>query len=1731
MEDEHEKDDPQVQADDNSIAIGGITIGGDLSGAITIGHGYTAEQVSVLLTQITSTFQPKPFDGRCPYKGLDVFEEEDAELFFGRERLVEDLVNRVKESRTVFITGPSGSGKSSLVRAGLIHALKNGAIKNSERWLYETMKPGREPIKDLALAFSRLKSPELSNYFLAHKNESNILNECAESVLSGRKDQRFVLFIDQFEETFTQINGEEERIAFINMLAHAGTVENGRVIVLFAMRSDFVSNCATYPSLNEMLSQEFRQIGAMQPEELVSAIALPARHVGLPIEDELIARIINDMKGEPGALPLMQFALKDLFDSQQEKGGVIALTLEDYLKHGGIHKSLERHADASLAKLNHSEQELARNIFSGLIEIGRGTQDTKRTALFDELVPANTKPEEVGNIVQKLADARLIITDEQAGKDTVTISHEKLIEAWPWLKRLVNENRGVIALQNEIASDAKEWEEHGQDTSYLYRGSRLESAREKIASKMIILSELALLFIETGTKEYSNELEVVKKRATQLQRQARNLAVALVFTLITVTVAIYFGVQSRQQARISLAHQMAAQSQTINATRNSRQMQAVLLALHSMQISPSSEAAQVLLSNLAASPIARTTHNELVVSVAFSPDGKFVVSGSWNGTAQVWEAATGKIISRMLVESNSSWSDHFSAVSFSPDGKYVVSVSLCEGTDNIGNCLKSTTRVFDTLTGVEISHMTHNDEIRAVAFSPNGIYVATGSLDKTARVWDPATGKEINLFTHEHTVRAVVFSPDSNYLMTIDYDNAGSDKTVHIWDIETGKKISHIVNDTKVLSIAISPDGKYAVSGSWGGTARVWEMATGKEILKLTKDNSYAFNTVAFSPNGKYMLSSGDNKVILWDAATGKELSIMTHENEINSVAFSPDSKFVVSGSYDYTARVWDALTGKEISRMTHDNVVNSVAFSPDSKFVISGSDDGTARVWEVKNNGPITYSFPDDSNSVSPKYLFSNSNGNEWQEPALILDAEKTNKIYKVFGKYQDTVIWLYELSKNREYLVMIPDPGNIAHVWDIESTTEVATFHFNGRVSSATFSPDGKYLVLGSDEDSTAHLWEVKTGKEVFQLITHKDNSENSGIQSLDYSQDGKYIVSATIDVAKVWDAVTGHEIASMTPPSYFGSGIVGVAFSPDGKYVLGKDLMTDVMIWEVKTGTEITHISIESNIWGSASSLVFSPDSKFFVLGTPIDKTARVYNLITGEEISRMTHDDEVISVALSPNSEYIVSTSNDGAARVWGMKTGKEIIRFPIDSNDTDVAFSSDSNSLLTGSLFGTTHVWQWQPEYLIGKVCITLPRGLTPVEWKQYVGDALPYQAVCPDYRMIAWEVLSNSNKPNRVKNALDKVKTELAVVGFIEDPTTEALEIVRLATEEQISTEVYTQNIESALDLLNQAKESQVPISIYDADTLNNLCWFGSLQRYAEQVMDYCEQAVTLAPGQGYIRDSRGLARALTGDYPGAILDFQYYVDEQIRIGNGQSFDVSDRQQWIMALKTGINPFTPDVLQRLASNGIAFSPAISKAIKKVVIVNSINDYYKYITLWSIVLYTISGLLAYRAISSRVESPSTIFILKNILIAGSYGGVLVALISIGLLIPTIIISENYIIADSPSPFVLLLLLPAGFWAGGVYGHFTRYQLSKLRQVVLGGVAGIIGGMLAAIILLLTLYTLTGGLISFTSDDLLGFLEVLGIMGGIGGVLSAVSSLVYIFGVQKWSTKSAATNKYL
>ncbi|MBC7875923.1 MAG: PD40 domain-containing protein [Anaerolineales bacterium] len=1300
MDDDQNQEEQKVQADNNSIAVGRISIGGDLSGNITIGNtGYTSKEVSVLITQIQTTFQPKPLDGRCPYKGLDVFEEEDAELFFGREKLVDNLVSRVKESRTVFITGPSGSGKSSLVRAGLLHALKQGAIKNSDKWLYETIKPGRNPLEALAFAFSRLKSPELGNYFSQNIHQPNVLDECTESVLSERKDQRLVLFIDQFEEIFTQVS-KGITDAFLQLITNSVSKQNGRVIILFCMRSDFLPNCATYPELNTLLSQQFIQIGAMQSNELVSAIAQPALRVGLRIDPDLVAQIINDMKGEPGALPLMQFALKELFDIEQAKGGLIALALSDYLKHGGIDEALERHADNSLAKLSGHEQQLARNIFSALIEIGRGTQDTRRTALFEELIPASTSENEIEIIVQKLADARLVTTDEQAGKDTITISHEKLIDAWPWLKKLVNENREVIALQNEINSAAKEWEEHKRDISYLYTGARLLNADEQVKKQNLNLNQLAREFVKAGQARkrrsqgllfsgFSVVLIVSIIVSVLFRNQALATQVANNEVNAQIEIAEANAEKAQKQAEIALARQLASQAQSIFNERDFRQQISVLLGIQSIKMYPTVNAAIVIKNNILTHPIANISQDGPITAVAFSPDGKYALSGSKDGTARIWEAQTGTEIARMP---HDAW---VYAVSFSPDGKYALSGSK-----------DGTARVWETQTGVEIARMTHDGLVHTATFSPDGKYIVSGSDDRTARVWETQTGVEIARMTHENSVVAVSFSPDGKYVLS-----SSEDRTARVWEAQTGVEIARMTYESWVLTVIFSPDGKYVISGSSSGIAQVWETQTGDEIARMSH-NGWVY-AVAFSPGGKYVLSSGqDGLVLVWEAQTGVEIARMSNESLVHTATFSPDGRYVLSGSEDGTARVWETQTGVEIARMTHEISVAVVAFSPDGKYAISGSEDGIARVWEAQASNEIAHMSHEGSVytvAFSPDGKYILSGGNDGT--ARIWKTQTGDEIARMSHNG-----WVYAVafSPDGKYVLSASQDGGI-RVWEAQTGIEIARMSNETNVFSFAFSLDGKYVLSGG-EGGTAQVWEVQTGNKIARM-THE-----SLVYTVAFSLDGKYAISGSEDGSiRVWEAQAGNEIAHM---SHEGS-VYTVAFSPNGKYAISGGKDRTARVWEAQTGNEIARITHESLVY----TVAFSPDGKY-VLSASQDGSVRVWEAQTGVEISRITHDGLVHTVTFSPDGKYILSGGEDGTARVWEAQTGNEIARMTHESLVFKVAFSPDGKYAISASQDASIRVWIWQTEDLIVEACSRVTRNLTKIEWKQYIGDALPYQAIC-----------------------------------------------------------------------------------------------------------------------------------------------------------------------------------------------------------------------------------------------------------------------------------------------------------------------------------------------------------------------------------------------------------------
>jgi uncharacterized delta-60 repeat protein len=831
-------------------------------------------------------------------------------------------------------------------------------------------------------------------------------------------------------------------------------------------------------------------------------------------------------------------------------------------------------------------------------------------------------------------------------------THKTIHTDYEWLK-----------YHTELQVKALKWEQK-KDTSRLLRGKELREAEQQLA-------EVGAQEDPQPTKIQRQYIFASKQKEDQIRsRTAIGLSIGFIVVLGIAIVAVIQWQRAERQTKVALARQLAAQAQSIFATGNSKQMEGVLLAVQSMNMLPSTEAALVLQNNTLMPTLSNIELDGWVKSVAFSPDGRYIVAGSAD-TARVWEARTGK----------------------------------------------------------EIAKVIHGWDVNSVAFSPDGKYVVSGSDDNTVRVWETVTGKEVARMTHEGKVLSVIFSPDKRYVIS-----GGEDGTARVWEARTGKAISKVKHDGWVVSLAISPDSRYVLSADGDSTARAWELATGKEIAKMVHESGVY--VVAFNPDGQLAVSSGCDKrdkpghcikssVRVWETSTGREISRMAHDDLVKSVAFSPNGMYVVSGSWDCTARVWEVRTGKEIANVTHDDWVNSVAFSSDGKYIISGSNDSTARVWEAatgKEIGRVTHekgdvysvAFSRDGNLVvSGGY----ENVRVWE---IILNKEVTRMIH---AREVNSVAFrpdgMYVASGSKD---------GIVHVWDTTTGTEM--FHMNSGdddVFSVAYSSDGRYIVTGGCNQyhggdlcdlGTVRILEVATGQEIAQM-THE-----GVVYSVAFSPGGNYVVSGGQDSARVWETFTGKEITRLTDAR----GVRSVAFSRNGQYIVTGSFLGIVQVWEVATGKEVSHIINYEEVWAVA----FGPDEKTVASGGP-DGTVRLLEVTTSKEIARKTIvNDRVTSVVFSPDGQYIAFGNTDGTVRVWETATGAEIVRMMYDGGVNSVAFSNDGKYLVAGGADKTARVWMWRPNDLINKACSHITRNLTSDEWENYVGEILPYQAVCPN---------------------------------------------------------------------------------------------------------------------------------------------------------------------------------------------------------------------------------------------------------------------------------------------------------------------------------------------------------------------------------------------------------------
>ncbi|MBE9225183.1 WD40 repeat domain-containing protein [Phormidium sp. LEGE 05292] len=1247
----------------NSSAI----ITGDSNTAtITITNYYYRENIPVVPVESTvADDENLP----CPYRGLFHFGPDDAKYFFGREVFVEELFAATQTRNFILLLGASGSGKSSVVLAGLVPKLQQ-----EHHWLFTHFRPGSEPFHALAEALVPLYEPDknateqmaqarqLAEFFV---NGSVLLQDVFSKIQQKYPNHRVLLIADQFEELYTLCAEQKTRHSFLDILLASfptfpSQSQFSRVLVA-TMRADFLGNALSYPKFGEVLRNADIKIRSMNREELSQVIVKPAKKLGVTFQDGLVKRILDDVEDQPGNLPLLEFALTELWNKRTGK----QLTHEIYEEIGQVEGALARHADEKYCNLTDEEKEKVRRIFIQLVRPGEGVEDTRRIAMKAEL------GEQSWSLVKQLADARLVVTSRNAtSQETVEVVHEALIRNWGELREWMNTDRVFRAWQERLRAAKGQWEATNRDSGSLLRGAALAEAEEQLKQRPEDLID-EQEFIEQSIEEGNRLKQVEAARRKREIRTAWGIAAGSVVAVVISTGLGLMAWNQKNQSELNQAESLGRYSQSL--FNEGKDLDAFVAAINARKILQSQHTTNPEVMNALLEGVAQgrernslVGHSNSVNSVSFSPDGKTLASGSFDGTIKLWNLATGREI-RTLKGHNS----YVYSVSFSPDGN-----TLASGSDD------KTIKLWNLATGREIRTLKrHSNPVISVSFSPDGKTLASGSADKTIKLWNLGTGREIRtLKGHNSYVWRVSFSPDGKTLAS-----GSVDKTIKLWNLGTGREIRTLMgHSNSVYSVSFSPDGKTLASGSVDKTIKLWNLGTGREIRTLMGHSNSVYS-VSFSPDGKTLASGSVDKTIkLWNLGTGREIrTLMGHSNPVYSVSFSPDGKTLASGSDDKTIKLWNLGTGREIrTLMGHSNSVISVSFSPDGKTLASGSFDGTIKLWNLGTGREICtlmgHSNPVYSVSFSPdgKTLASGSD-----DKTIKLWNLGTGREIRTLMGHSNSVISV-SFSPDGKTLASGSFDGTIK-LWNLGTGREICTLmgHSNP-VYSVSFSPDGKTLASGSD-DKTIKLWNLGTGREIRTLMGHSNS-----VISVSFSPDGKTLASGSFDgTIKLWNLGTGREICTLMGHS---NPVYSVSFSPDGKTLASGSDDKTIKLWNLGTGREIRTLKGHSN---SVISVSFSPDGKTLASGSD-DKTIKLWNLGTGREIRTLKgHSNSVISVSFSPDGKTLASGSDDGTIKLWNLGTGREIRTLKGHSNSViSVSFNPDGKTLASGSDDKTIKLW-------------------------------------------------------------------------------------------------------------------------------------------------------------------------------------------------------------------------------------------------------------------------------------------------------------------------------------------------------------------------------------------------------------------------------------------------------
>jgi WD40 repeat protein/predicted Ser/Thr protein kinase len=1129
----------------------------------------------------------------CPFKGLAAFEPADADYFFGRERLVAELVARLVGTSFLAVVGASGSGKSSVLRAGLLPALAGGVLPGSGRWRRLLMRPGEHPLEELRGTFLSAAEDPL-----------------AEALEALAPDERLLLAVDQLEELFTSCRSADERVAFVTSLARAARDAHGRAVVVAAVRADFYGRFADYPELAELLAANHVLVGQPDVVELRRAIERPAARAGLHVEPDLVDALVADAAGQPGGLPLLSTALLELWLQRSNR----TLSLAAYRESGGIESSVARLAEHAYARLDETEQPVARTILLRLAGEGEGDSIVRRRAPLSELDPDGN--ETVSRVLGVLTESRLVTVSE----GSVEVAHEALLREWPRLRDWIEDDGQGRRLRHHLAEAARTWDAGGRDQDELYRGARLSAALDWTSDHGSELNELERQFVAESHEQSDQETRRIRRTNRRLRVLLAGVAVLLVAAVVGGILAVVQRGDARDAA--SQARRSAAQARSAELTAEAERLgaqalvepdlgRALLLARQGIELHSSAVTEGNLLAALVRSPAATRVLRPLpgrLRSVSTSPDGSLIAVSNDRGEAAVIDADSGAIVDRFRADD----------ARFGGDGRVVV-VAL-------------TSVVFrDPRTGEEqnvwpgLSGAFHySPDLRTLALvTPLGSAVSfldTDTLEEVRRVeagegrtfldvrlladgrgvltvestWPRVSGpirfvlRDLASFRPLQTVTARGITTFPTYAVTADGTRLAVgrfDGSVAIANLQTGtwRELRGRHRGT-VLGLGFTPDGRTLVTTGDDGVALVWDSTSGGLVETLAGHGGPVFGP-AFTPDGATLYTaSSDGSVIAWDLAGDRRLGRpfsagvgnASPDDQTPDVfglhAISPDGELVAARQADGIVAVLDSRTFEQVSLVRGaaglPAPVLDVAWSPDSRWLAVAAPYGQVGLWDPRtgNPGPALGGLAEIFDPESPhdvRTVAFSPNG------SLLAAA--------VYGGSGSGGVYLWN-PRSGELLLGGPIPLPPGGGANVNFPRDLA------------FSPDGTALAL--THGGALSAWSVSDRRLLFTVSVDEDSALTPAVA---YSPDGHTIATGGGDGAvRFWDAASGAPAGSISASAGW---VNTVAFSPDGRTLSAAASDGTVRLIDVRTRAEIG-TALPGPVRESASA-AFSPGGKSLVV----------------------------------------------------------------------------------------------------------------------------------------------------------------------------------------------------------------------------------------------------------------------------------------------------------------------------------------------------------------------------------------------------------------------------------------------------------------------------------------------------------------------------------------------------